>query len=253
MDWAAWETWQDWFLLQEQAFRSAWDVRNFFPRWQDGSECDHVSDSLNVKKRTVTGTKRMRRMRAAGEIPAVLYGHGQESIALTLSAREVERTIAHGGHMVELKGDLDENALVKEIQWDAFGSEVLHVDLNRVDANEAVEVSVTLEFRGDAPGVGEGGIVRHLEHEITILCPANRIPDQLEVRLHDLHLDGSIVLSEIAIPEAAELVTPPDTVLAVCELPVVVEEQAADDEAAEGAAEPEVIKKGADDDEESDD
>jgi large subunit ribosomal protein L25 len=205
-----------------------------------------VSDTLNVEKRSDTGTLRMRRLRASGRIPAVLYGHGMESVNLSADAREVSRIVSHGVHIVKLAGQLSESALIKEVQWDAIGSDVVHLDLARIDETEAVEVEITIELRGQAPGIAEGGVVRLLVHEVEIRCAANELPDHFEVKLNDLHLNQSIRAADLHLPPSAVLLVDPSLVLVTCELPQVVAEQ--ETEAAE-TAEPEIIGRKEDGDE----
>ncbi len=194
----------------------------------------------------------MKRMRAAGKIPAVLYGHGEDTVVLSVSAKDVGNAIRNNTIIVELTGDLTENAMIKDIQWDPIGTdEVLHMDFARVDMNELVEVTVQLEFRGEAPGTKVGGTVLHPERELTILCPVSKIPDHLEVLVNELELDQTIHASEIELPDGASLVTQGETPVAQCQ--VIAEEVEEVAEPAEGEdggspAEPEVIGEKKDDD-----
>jgi large subunit ribosomal protein L25 len=188
----------------------------------------------------------MRRLRAAGKIPAVLYGHGLENVNLSIDSRDVDRMIRETSHIVELKGDVNESALVKDVQWDAIGSDVVHIDLARIDATESVEVTLNVELRGSAPGSNDGGIVMLQVHDIEMRCPANQLPDSIEININHLELNGVITAADLEIPAVAELLIEPTTVIVTCELPQVIEEPEAG-EVADGAAEPEVI--GAKDDE----
>lgn len=209
-----------------------------------------MTDPLNVEKRDQTGTLRMRRLRASGRIPAILYGHGESNINLHADARDVEKLVRESHHVIELSGAVSESALVKDVQWDALGVDILHFDLARIDATEMVEVELAIELRGVAPGTREGGIVRHLVHEVTLKCPANKLPDVLAVSINDLHLNGTVTAANLPIPAEAELLLEPDTIIVTCELPVVVEEPVADVDA---AAEPEVIGRKEEGDESAED
>ena len=104
-----------------------------------------MADTLNVTKRQQQGSANCRRLRRAGQIPANLYGHGQENVNLALATDDLMGVLRHGGRMVQLAGDVSESALIREVQWDAFGSEVLHVDLTRVSAGELVEVKRAID------------------------------------------------------------------------------------------------------------
>jgi len=95
-----------------------------------------VAEVLNCEQRDFTGTLRNRRLRETGKIPAVLYGRG-DCKSLSIDTRDVSSAIRHGSRIVELKGSVNESAMIKEVQWDAFGVDVLHVDLARIDASES--------------------------------------------------------------------------------------------------------------------
>jgi len=207
-----------------------------------------VSDILNVEKRDTTGTLRIRRMRQAGMIPAVLYGHGKETISLTVSGKELDNVIRLGHHVVALKGGVNESALIKDIQWDPLGSDVLHLDLSRITAGELVQVMLPVELKGVAPGTKSGGTLRFLRHELEIECPADKLTDKLEVNINHLELEQSITAGQVELPPAATLVSSPEDVVVQC---VVVEEQAEIEPGEEGAesAEPEIIGRKKEDEE----
>ena len=199
-----------------------------------------MAEVLNVEKREQTGSLRMKRLRQTGNIPAILYGHGEAGLMLTVSEKELNKAINDGSHIVELKGATTESALIKDVQWDAFGIKVLHLDLTRVDANEAVEVTLPIELKGDPVGTRKGGTVNFHQHEITILCPANLLPDRIELKVSDLDVDQSINAGEVPLPQGATIAEDANTPIVSCS--VVVEKSG---EASDGAAagEPEVIGK----------
>ena len=207
-----------------------------------------MADTLNVTKRQQHGSANCRRLRRAGQIPANLYGHGEENVNLTLANDDLMGVLRHGGRMVQLAGDVSESALIREVQWDAFGSEVLHVDLTRVSAGELVEVTLRVELRGDAPGTREGGIVEHQLHEVRLQCPVDAIPEKLTVSVNELNLGDSILASNLPLPEKATLLGSEDDIVVQCVAP---EPESDEDEApVDMAAEPEVIGRKAEDEEE---
>jgi large subunit ribosomal protein L25 len=118
---------------------------------------------------------------------------------------------------------------------------VLHVDLLRVSATEMVDTTVTIELRGTAVGLSEGGVLEFVTHDIDIECPAASIPEKIQINVHDLHLDHAIHASDVPLPEGAKLVTPPEVVIVQCVAPMTEEEAAP--ALPEGAIEPELIKK----------
>lgn len=199
------------------------------------------SETLQVNKRDALGSLACRKLRAEGLIPANLYGHGEDNVNLSVSASEVTNLIKHGTKIVSLQGDVKDTALVREVQWDAFGIDVIHVDLTRVSKSEKVEVTLPVELHGEAPGANAGGLVSVGVHELVILCPANAVPEQIEVNVSALNVGDSIHASDITLPDGAELVTPESEVVVQVAAPSGA---AAEEDADETGAEPEVISKG---------
>ncbi len=197
-----------------------------------------MSEALKVELREETGTKRMRRLRAAGHVPAVLYGHKEASQHLVIKADELMTVVKKGGRVVKLNGALTNDALIRAVQWDTFGKYVIHVDLMRVDASERVSTVVAVEGKGIAPGSTEGGVVEWVKHEIQIECPALAIPDVLYIRLEGLHVDTSIYARDVPLPEGAELLSHGEDVIIHC-IPARAEEEAP----VVATNEPDVIKK----------
>lgn len=91
-----------------------------------------MADILNVTKRDATGKRAMRKLRDDNQTPAIYYEAGKDSISLSVPSKELELAVSHGSRNVELNGDLNSPARIQAIQWDAFGSKVLHVDLTPV-------------------------------------------------------------------------------------------------------------------------
>jgi large subunit ribosomal protein L25 len=201
-----------------------------------------MSDVLHVEVRQERGSRAAQKLRGAGRIPAVLYGHGEENIALTIPQEEIETAVRHRAHLVNLEGGVTESALIQSLQWDTFGVEILHADLYRVRKGEKHEAVVAVQLRGEAPGAKEGGIVQLVLHEIEIMCPVELIPDVFEVSVNDLHLHGEITAGQIPLPEGASLISNADEVVVHCidaaRIAAPLDEEAVP--AGEGA-EPEVI------------
>ncbi len=196
-----------------------------------------MAEALNVIKRETHGKRNAKRMRYAGKIPAVLYGHGEASESLTIAADEMAAVIRHGGRVVELKGDVNQKAFIRALQWDVYGTEVLHVDFTRVSEHERVAVLVRVELRGEAPGVKEGGVVEHVVHEINVECEALAIPEKIEVSVKNLKLGESILAGQVKLPAGITLLSDSDELLVHC---IVHREEKESDAASEGA-EPEII------------
>ncbi|MCH2182175.1 MAG: 50S ribosomal protein L25 [Mariniblastus sp.] len=205
-----------------------------------------MAEILNCEKREETGTLRMRRLRQSGSIPAILYGRG-ETVSLTISSRDIFNAVRHGSRIVELQGDVNESALIKDVQWDPLGDDVLHLDLTRIDASEVVDLTLQVHLVGEAPGTHHGGTLKHLLHEVEVACPANMVPEKLELKINSLELDGALTAKDIPLPEGASMLTPADEMVAQCVVVVEAEVETADDAGA--AAEPEVIGRKTDDEE----
>ena len=206
-----------------------------------------MSETLAVESRELRGKRNNRRLRASGKIPAVLYGHGQEPVSLAVPADEFDAMVRHGSRMVALSGAVNESAFIRECQWDTWGNHVVHVDFTRISAHEKVQVQVTIELRGEAPGVKEGGVVKQLLHDIEVECEAGNIPEKLTLNVNGLEMNGSITVAELDLPSGAIALV--DGEQAVVQCAELVEQ--AEDETEGGDIEPEVIgrKKEDDDDE----
>ncbi|MFM2092899.1 MAG: ribosomal protein [Planctomycetota bacterium] len=196
-----------------------------------------MRETLKVALRKELGSQRSRRLRQTGHIPAILYGHGEANVNLTVPNEQVIAAVRHGSRLVDLTGDVTETVLVRNVQWDAFGTHVLHLDFTRVSADESVDLVLPLELRGTAPGSREGGLVEHIKHELRIRCPVLRIPDKLEINVSTLHLDGELTAGQVPLPEGASLLTDADEIVVHCVRPKSEDETAATAE----PGEPEVI------------
>jgi large subunit ribosomal protein L25 len=197
-----------------------------------------MAQVLKVQIRGTRGKREARRQRAAGQLPAVLYGHEKEAVSLSISAEELETAIRHGTRLITLAGELNEQAFIRELQWNTWGTHVLHADFARVSEHEKVKVQVAVEVRGEAPGVKDGGVVKHLVHEVEIECEATGIPEKLVVNVNHLKLGDSITVAAMALPAGVTVLEEPDEIVVECVVPVEVEEGA---EGAAGEAEPEII------------
>jgi large subunit ribosomal protein L25 len=207
-----------------------------------------MAESLTVEKRPNHGKHHAKRLRNTGAIPAVLYGHGLEPVSLSVPRDAFIAALRHGARLVELQGAVHESALIRDLQWDTYGTAVLHIDFARVAADERFKVTVPVEVRGQAAGVRAGGVIQHLVHEIEIECLASAIPEKLQVNVNHLELNGTILVGQIELPAGVTLLSEADAVAVQCIEPAV-EEEAVEGVAGE-AAEPEVIGRKAEAEEE---
>jgi large subunit ribosomal protein L25 len=207
-----------------------------------------MAEELQVELRQERGKRASRRLRRARRVPGVLYGHRKENVALTVPAEPLDALVQHGNRLVTLRGAVSESAFIRDVQWDVWGTHVLHVDFTRISEHEKVEVQVALEIRGEAPGIKEGGVVEQLVHQVEIECPASGVPERLEVNVNHLNLRDSITIADLVLPAGATAHCDPGTVVVQCVEPVEVPEEVEVAEAAPG--EPEVIGEGQEETEE---
>ncbi|XZE42893.1 50S ribosomal protein L25 [Pirellulaceae bacterium SH467] len=197
-------------------------------------------ETIEVAKRDQVGSRAMIKIREKGLVPAILYGHGEENICLTLPLDTVNKLIKHGTKLVNLTGSVTDTALLRSVQWSSMGDYVIHVDFARVSQTETVDVTLPVHLHGEAPGaMTAAGQLRFVAHEVVIRCPAAKIPEFIHCDISHLQLGQSIHVSELKLPEGATPVTPGSIV--VVQVAVAAGEEAA--VAASGASEPELIRK----------
>lgn len=200
---------------------------------------------LKAQPRDLFGTANARRLRKKGLLPAVVYGHKEAHLDVVLTRDDVEKVVKKGAHIVDLEaGGKTEKARFRELQWDALGMELVHVDFMRVSKDERIIVPVRVEVRGLAPGIGEGGVLDQPIHVLQVECPALEIPEHIRVNVDKLKLGEAIHVKDLTLPTGVVAKADPDAV--VVQVKAHKEEAAAPAAtlpAAEGAAEPEVIKK----------
>lgn len=207
-----------------------------------------MTDTLEVVARKESGTRHSRRLRRAGMVPAILYGHGGECVALAARIEAVQAVIRHGSRFVELSGAVKESAVVRELQWDAMGSHPVHLDLQRVSRTDRVKVRVPVDLKGECPGQRAGGVVNLVLHEIELDCTADAIPDRVHVSVGGLEVGHAIKVRDLDLPAGVKAMPDPDDAVVTCLLPG--RRAAAVDEPAAGGAEPELIGRKASEGEE---
>ena len=206
-----------------------------------------ASASLSAEARTETGKGVARKLRAAGRVPAVVYGHAREAQALSLQTRELEKllsSISTGSTVVELSlGGATTKTLIREVQRHPFKKQILHVDFQELVAGEKVTVEIPLVFVGIPEGVRlSGALLEQILHSIEVLVDPANIPNHIDVDVTNLAMGHSLHVNELSLPAGLEVLTEQDaTVCAVVAPRAVVEETPA--EGAEAVAEPELIRK----------
>jgi large subunit ribosomal protein L25 len=202
--------------------------------------------TLAVEPRSKLGTTGAHALRAAGKVPAVLYGHGVVPEHIAIDARIFDELIARAGRNAILtlaEGNRkQQTALVREIQRHPVSRRVIHADLQRVSADETIDARLAIVTAGVAEGVRNAGAVMDvITHELEVAGPASRIPEHLEVDVTALGIHEHITAGEIALPEGFRLLTAPETVVVAIEPSRTARELEEAAAAPEAAAEPEVI------------
>jgi large subunit ribosomal protein L25 len=198
---------------------------------------------LEAEKREESGKGAARKLRAAGRVPAVLYGHGVGPVSLSVDAKDLFHVL-HGSAgtnvLVDLRVDGAQHlSLPREIQRDHVRGRYLHVDFLAVRRDEKVTVSVPVRVVGESPGVKAGGVIEHHLWELQVECLPGDVPDGIQANVSQLQVGDSLRVSDLASPPGVTILTPlEESVLSVVipQVRVVEEVEAA---AAEGEAEAE--------------
>jgi len=198
-------------------------------------------DQLPAEGRGELGSTGARRLRRVGRLPAVLYGHGMEPMHLSVDRTQFEHLLTHGARVVSLiVNGAEAHALIKDLQYDAYGSELLHADFQRLVAGQKVEVAVPVEVVGEPVGVRrDGGVLDQMLKELTVSCLPGLIPNIIRVDVHELAIGDSVTVSQVQWPEGVEPLAEGDQrVVAVLPPQVLAEEPVAEE-----VKEPEVIRR----------
>jgi large subunit ribosomal protein L25 len=200
-------------------------------------------EARDPAKNKGTGSRVARRLRKQGRIPAIIYGHKQTPVPVTLARDSVWEMVKKSTHLAELVyGDTSQTVLVRDVQWDHLGKEIIHLDFARVSTDESIETDVRLEIRGTAAGLAAGGTLEVLHHDLNVSCRAGAIPESIKVDVSHLGIDEGIHVKDLVLPEGVTVNADPEMLLVhvVTRAPEAVEEPAA--EVAETTTQPEVIK-----------
>ena len=169
-----------------------------------------MSVVLDVSVRENTGTGGAREARRNNLVPGVIYGGGEDSVAVAVKYNEVLKAINSGqfiGSMIELKqGGKAQKVFTKDIQFHPVTDAPMHLDFYRVTAKTIIEVEVSVNFVGEeeAPGLKEGGTLNVVRYSIEVKCPAGDIPDNIEVDVSKMEIGDSIHISEVTLPKSVK-------------------------------------------------
>jgi large subunit ribosomal protein L25 len=200
------------------------------------------ASKMKSEMRKPSGTRAARTLRREGRVPAILYGHKQEPVSVSLPAHDLQVALGHGAHLLEL--DIQGSptrCLIKDVQYDHLDEDPIHVDLMRVSLDERVQVVVPIELRGVPAGVNEGGVLDQILGEVEVDCLVTEIPEVIRVRIASLGLNESLRVRDLDVPAGVRLLAEPED--PVCTVRPLGEEPEEEAPAEEGEAEPEVIRR----------
>jgi large subunit ribosomal protein L25 len=202
---------------------------------------------IEAQMRTPGGKNANKRIRKAGRIPAVIYGHGKESVALSVNPTDV-RAILHSDSgrnsifTVSVDGSEQNNAMVKDYQLDPVQGNLIHADFFEIAMDRLLELTVNIELVGDAEGVRiGGGIMDFVTRSIEVECLPSDIPESIRLDVSHLKINDYIRVKNVQTDAKVKILSDPEVVI-VTIVPPIKEEVPV--EVAVEAAEPELIKKG---------
>jgi large subunit ribosomal protein L25 len=195
---------------------------------------------LKAEIREQTGSGHAAKVRKGGRIPAIVYGHKEEPVAISLDAHNLVEGLHRGHRVMDVQiGKKQQKMIIKALQYDHLGRDIIHVDLMRVDVTETIRVAVPIELKGTAKGTHEGGVVEMHTNRLEIECKVTDIPEAIVVSVKEIGLGDTLHASDVELPSGVKLVSAPSTLLVTCSL--VAAAKSTEELEAEMPAAPEVI------------
>jgi large subunit ribosomal protein L25 len=194
---------------------------------------------LNVEVRERAGSGASRAVRREGKVPGVLYGGAEKPVAIAVAQNEFRKALYTGkllGHLVTLKyGDETQPVIAKAVQFHPVTDAPVHFDLYRVDEHQLIRISVPVHFRNQegSPGIKRGGTLNINLHELEVMAPADRIPEEIVIDLTGLDIGDSVRAADLALPQGVELTAHvrEATVASIASSSALASEEAAEGEA----------------------
>jgi large subunit ribosomal protein L25 len=183
---------------------------------------------LTVEPRSVRGRTEVRKLRADGLLPGVIYGAGIEPVALSVPRPELLRVLhQHGAHplvTIKVNGGKEYLALIKDLQIDAVRQQALHVDFHRVQEDKPVQTEVDVSFVGTAAGVKLGGIMEAIVRTVAIEALPRDLPESIEFDVSEMDVGSTARVGDLAAPRGVTILTDPEQTLVTVVAPRVEEE-----------------------------
>lgn len=203
--------------------------------------------TLQADVRTESRSPAARRLRRAGKIPAIIYGH-QDPVSIALDAHEfrIQFRVVSESQIIRLTaGNKNYDVLIKDYQEDIITGNISHIDFYEIEQGKMLRTNVAVHIEGSAIGSREGGVLEHLLHSVEIECMPKDIPAKLAVNVEALQIGHSLHVTDIPVPEGVRILNSPDQVVvlvaasrAEMELEAAAAEAGLEGEEGEEAAEP---------------
>lgn len=186
---------------------------------------------INGNLRNITGKGSARAVRRAGRIPAIIFGDKKETISIDIEEREYKKIMNQSGifsRLLDLSVDGKSNlVLTRDIQFHPVSENPLHVDFLRIGKGSNINVSVPVSFINEelSPGLKTGGVLNTVRFELELMCPADSIPEKIEINLEGLVVGDSIKISSVNLPDGvSSTITDRDFTIATIAAPTVMSE-----------------------------
>ncbi len=195
---------------------------------------------MAAQPRDERGKNAARRLRASGKVPAVLYGLGKDSVAVSLDGKEITRLLqSPSGHNqilnLKVSGGETAPAMASDWQVDPVRGNLLHVDMRRVDLSKPVEVNVSIDIVGVSQGTREqGGHDEVVNRAVSVRALPLDVPEKIEIDVTTMALGDSIRVENLPVSDKYSFLGRPDMLLVHCVSPKVVEEDKPEEEIVEG-------------------
>lgn len=174
-----------------------------------------METKLVAERRDGSGKGVARKLRAAGRVPGILYGHGEKPVSLSVNSKELLHLFHHGGGSNALIGlEIDgasHLAIPREVQRDHIRGSFIHIDFLAVSRDETIKVMVEVTETGEAEGVKAGGVVEHHLREVEVECLPQDVPERIEVDITAMALGDMLHVRDLSAPPGSTILTDPET------------------------------------------
>lgn len=201
-----------------------------------------AQNTLNVLKRVRMGKSGARAIRKEGNVPGVLYGRGEETLALVINPGDLKQALsteAGENTLLEIVVENDSEkikklSLLREIQYDFITSKPIHFDFQTLDVSKKITVNVPVVITGKSKGVIEGGILEEILREISVECLPKDIPNSFEVDVSELEIGHSIHVNILEVTEGVDILHEDDDTIVTVQAPRVEVIETEEEEEIEG-------------------